>query len=96
MSNKPVTDCGRFEYNKEFTMKTLTCDVCGKTIDNPVTARTYFHFVQYDICEACHDQLEASIKPTVRSHAPFTYDWYEQLFIDSLTKGVQKGKFEKA
>ena len=74
-------------------MKTLTCDVCRKTIKNPITTRTYFHLVRYDICEACHDELEFSIKPLVRGKVPFSYDWYEKLYIDALDKGVQRGKF---
>jgi hypothetical protein len=77
-------------------MKTLTCDICGETLTNPIPLRTYFHLVQYDVCEACHDLLEGQIKIQVRAKQPFSYDWYEQTYINSLSKAVQKGKVEKA
>jgi hypothetical protein len=73
-------------------MKTLTCDVCRKKLDNPISGRTYFHIVQHDICETCHDDLEASIKPLVRQTQPFTYGWYERLYLDAAGKAVQRGK----
>jgi hypothetical protein len=46
-----------------------------------------------DICEPCHDQLEALIKPVVRTKQPFTYDWYTKLVQESIEKAIQKGKF---
>jgi ribosome-binding protein aMBF1 (putative translation factor) len=74
-------------------MKTLTCDVCGKKIDNPISARNYFHVTQFDICEDCHDKLEGVVKPQVRAKQPFSYDWYENLYLNSVSTAVQKGKY---
>ncbi|MDR1446676.1 MAG: hypothetical protein LBI90_07275 [Treponema sp.] len=73
-------------------MKTLTCDVCRKAIQQPVSNRNYFHMAHRDICESCHDALEAEIKPVVRTKQPFNYEWYDRLVTDSIEKGIQKGK----
>jgi len=48
-----------------------------------------------DICEACHDQMEAVVKPVVRMKQPFNYEWYDRLIRDSVEKAVAKGKWEK-
>lgn len=74
-------------------MKTLTCDVCRSTIESPVSNRNYYHMAHRDICEACHDKLEALIKPVVRTKQPFDYGWYSNLVQDSIEKAIQKGKF---
>jgi hypothetical protein len=75
-------------------MKTLTCDICTNAIENPVSARNYFHVAHRDICESCHDKIEYLIKPTVRTKAPFDYEWYGKLYIDSVERSIQKGKVE--
>ena len=75
-------------------MRTLACDVCHNIIENPMNGRNYFHMAHRDICETCHDKLEVQIKPTVRTKAPFSYDWYTKLVQDSIEKAVQKGKFD--
>jgi hypothetical protein len=74
-------------------MKTLTCDVCRHTIQQPVSNRNYFHLAHRDICETCHDQLEFNLKPVVRTKQPFDYEWYNNLLQDSIEKAIQKGKF---
>lgn len=74
-------------------MKTLTCDVCGKTIQQPVTGRTFFHLGHRDICESCRDALEVTLKPVVRTKNPFSYEWYHRLVSDSIEKAVQRGRF---
>lgn len=74
-------------------MKTLTCDVCKKAMENPAAGRNYFHIGTYDVCEPCKDQLELSLKPVIRSKQPFNYEWYDRLMIDSINKATQKGKF---
>ena len=74
-------------------MKTLTCDVCRKKVENAVTSRSYFHLAHRDLCEACKDDLEFLIKPVVRTKDPFDYDWYNKLISESIEKAVQKGKF---
>ena len=73
-------------------MQTITCDVCRKKVDNPINDRTFFYVAQFNVCEACKDNLEFQIKPTVRTKNPFSYEWYGKLIQDSLTKSVSKGK----
>ena len=75
-------------------MKTITCDVCKKAINNPVVDRNYWHIANREVCEPCKDQLELSLKPVVRAKAPFNYEWYDRLMLDSVEKAIQKGKFE--
>jgi hypothetical protein len=62
-------------------------------MEEPVQGRTYFHICHRDICEPCKDDLEALIKPVVRTMEPFNYEWYTKLIRDSVEKAVQKGKF---
>jgi hypothetical protein len=75
-------------------MKTLTCDVCKHTIQEPVTGRNYFHIAHRELCEPCKDQLEVSLKPVIRTKQPFNYEWFDRLVLDSVEKAIQKGKFE--
>jgi hypothetical protein len=79
---------------KEIMMKTLTCDVCKKTILQPVVGRNYFHVAHREICESCKDQMELSLKPVVRTKQPFNYEWFDRLMQDSIEKAIQAGKFE--
>ena len=74
-------------------MKTLTCDICSHPIQVPVQYRNYFHLAHRDLCETCHDQLQAHIKPIVRTKLPFDYAWYNRLVQESIEKAIQKGKF---
>ncbi|MCL2066680.1 MAG: hypothetical protein FWG99_04370 [Treponema sp.] len=74
-------------------MKTLSCDVCRKKLENPVATRNYFHICHREVCEPCKDSLEGSLKPVVRTKDPFSYDWYTKLVKDSVEKAIQKGKF---
>ncbi|MDR0718781.1 MAG: hypothetical protein LBF78_04030 [Treponema sp.] len=73
-------------------MKTLTCDVCKNTIESPVSGRNYYHLAHRDICEFCHDKLEAIVKPVVRTKQPFSYEWYARLVQETVERGVAKGK----
>jgi hypothetical protein len=73
-------------------MKVLSCEICRKKMDDPVSGRTYFHITNHDVCEECHDDVEAAIKPQIRAHVPFAYDWYEHLYIDTVNKACQKGR----
>jgi hypothetical protein len=75
-------------------MKTLTCDVCKHTIQEPVSGRNYFHIAQRELCEPCKDQLDVSLKPVIRTKQPFNYEWFDRLVLDSVEKAIQKGKFE--
>jgi hypothetical protein len=79
--------------NEEFVMKKLTCDICHADITTEVNGRGYFHIANLDICEACHDKMEAELKPVVRTKQPFSYEWYERLTRDSLTKAVSRGRW---
>ena len=71
-------------------MQTITCDVCKKKVENPITGLTFFYLAQNNICEPCKDNLEFQIKNTVRTKDPFNYDWYNKLILDSLAKSVKK------
>jgi hypothetical protein len=75
-------------------MKTLTCDVCKHSIQQPVAGRNYFHIAHRDLCEPCKDSLEFVLKPVIRTKQPFSYEWYERLMMDSIEKAIQKGKFD--
>jgi len=73
-------------------MKSLTCDICKKSIQNPVSERNYYHLENRDICEPCKDSVDAAIKPVVRSKHPFNFAWYERVLMDTVEKAVAKGK----
>ena len=73
-------------------MQVISCDICRKKMDNPITDRTFYYMADIGICETCKENLDAQIKPQVRSKDPFSYEWYEKLINDSLGKAVQKGK----
>jgi hypothetical protein len=73
-------------------MKTLICDVCRNVIEQPVSGRNYFHIAHREVCEPCHDKLEAAIKPVIRTKEPFDYGWYNKLVQESIEKAIQKGK----
>ena len=75
-------------------MRTLTCDICGNAIENPVSTRNYFHVAHRDICESCHDKIEYMVKPIVRTKSPFNYEWFQKLYVESIEKSIQKGKVE--
>ena len=75
-------------------MKTLTCDVCRCNIEAPITNRNYFHIVNRDICESCHDKLEFLIKPTIRTKSPFNYEWFGKMYKENMEKSIQKGKVD--
>ncbi len=69
-------------------MRKLSCDVCKRELVNPVSGLTYWHFCQYDVCEACKDSIEAKLKPVIRSHVPFSNDWYQSEFMAMVEKSV--------
>jgi hypothetical protein len=75
-------------------MKTITCDVCKKSIQEPVVGRSYFHLAHRDLCESCKDNLELFLKPVVRTKQPFNYEWFDRLTQDSIEKAIQKGQFD--
>ena len=73
-------------------MITITCDACRKKLDNPITQRDFFYFAEFSVCEDCRDKMEAQIKPTVRTKAPYAIDWYAKLIRDNLSKAVSRGR----
>ena len=73
-------------------MQTITCDVCKKKVDNPITDRTFFLYPNVSICEPCHDNLEFHLKPAVRTKENFSYEWYNKMISDYLARAVQKGR----
>ncbi|MCL2719788.1 MAG: hypothetical protein FWD47_00420 [Treponema sp.] len=73
-------------------MISIACDICKKKLDEVITDRTFFYYANRSICEPCKDNLEYSIKPTVRNKEPFSMEWYEKMVRDSLDKAVQKGR----
>jgi ATP sulfurylase len=75
-------------------MKTLTCDVCKHTIQQPVANRNYFHLAHRDLCEHCKDQLDSVLKPVIRTKQPFDYDWYDRVMQDFIEKAIIKGGFD--
>lgn len=75
-------------------MKQLFCDVCKKVIANPIPTHTCFHIADMDICESCKDELDAALRPTVRTKAPFDYRWADELTLKLLRDGMQRGRIE--
>ncbi|MBU0936338.1 MAG: hypothetical protein KKI09_10295 [Spirochaetes bacterium] len=73
-------------------MKQLICDVCKKIVDNPIPSRTFFHYREFDLCEICHDDLDAALRSTVRSRQPFDFAWHEKMRIDLIRAGVSKNR----
>ncbi|MBN2875432.1 MAG: hypothetical protein JXM71_10090 [Spirochaetales bacterium] len=73
-------------------MKHVFCDVCKKEISDPIPARTIFTMREYDLCESCHDDLEAATKSTVRSKNPFDFAWYDTMCVELVQDGVKKNR----
>jgi len=73
-------------------MVTITCDICRKKMDDPVTDRNFFYYANFSMCESCKDNVEFSLRPQVRAKEPFSYDWYSKVVRDVLGRAVQKGR----
>lgn len=73
-------------------MKTLYCDICSKLLENPVPAKTYFHIREFDVCEPCKDTIDGKLRPILRSHFPYSSEWYEQQVLGLIEKGVSSGR----
>lgn len=76
-------------------MKQLICDVCKKIIEDPVSTRNYYHVADMDICEPCYDDLDRALRPTIRTKAPFDYQWSDELTLKILREGIQRGRIEQ-
>jgi len=73
-------------------MQTVYCDICKKKVDNPITNLSFYYIEKFGLCEPCKDGVESNIKSTVRNKDPFSMEWYSKLVVDSIDKGIQKGK----
>lgn len=73
-------------------MKTLYCDICQKELENPITNRTYFVIREFDVCESCKDAIDYRLRPVIRSHFPFSEEWYEQQVVGMIEKGISTGR----
>jgi len=73
-------------------MKHLFCDVCKKEVLDPIPSRTFFQVREFDLCEACRDDLESAVKSTVRNKKPFDFMWYDKLRVDLIQEGVKKNR----
>jgi len=73
-------------------MITISCDVCKKKLDSPITGRDIFYYANHSICEPCKDNFEFQVKSTVRNKEPYATEWYEKYIGDSLDKAVSKGR----
>jgi hypothetical protein len=73
-------------------MKHLFCDVCKKEVVDPIPSRSYFQIREFDLCEACRDDLESAVKNTVRNKKPFDFMWYDKLRVDLIQEGVKKNR----
>jgi len=75
-------------------MEHIYCDVCKKEVHNPVPEISFFGFAHISTCENCRDDLNAALKYTVREKSPFNFAWYDDLRMQLLKQGMQKGRIE--
>lgn len=79
-------------------MKYLICDICKKTIENPIKDHTLFHHAHVDICLDCQDNVDRFCKVVMRKkstdQSPFDFQWYNDIFMDTLEKSIQRGKVD--
>jgi len=73
-------------------MVTISCDVCKKKLENPVTGRDLFYYANHSICEPCKETFELQVKDVIRGTEPYSTGWYTKYVGDSLDKAVSKGK----
>lgn len=75
-------------------MEHIYCDVCKKEVVNPVLDVSIFDFAHIEMCEHCQDELNSAVKNTVREKSPFNFSWYDDLRMQILKQGLQKGRIE--
>lgn len=73
-------------------MKTMYCDICQKLLEEPVATRNYFIIREFEVCEPCKDTIDTRLRPILRTHFPFSSEWYEQQVISLIEKGVSTGR----
>jgi hypothetical protein len=73
-------------------MQNVSCDICKKKVDNPMSGRSFFYYAEHSVCESCKDNLELQVKSAIRTKDPYSFDWYSKFVGDSITKAIQKGK----
>jgi hypothetical protein len=80
-------------------MKAIICDICKGTIEQPILGRTLFHTAHIDVCIGCQDDLDTytrkHLRQTEAEHKPFDFQWYNDFLVESLQKGIQRGKIEQ-
>lgn len=74
-------------------MKNLYCDICKKEIESPIVGRNCFQIREYDICEPCKDTMDARLRPILRSHFPYSAEWYENQVMGLIAKGTHTNRF---
>ncbi len=75
-------------------MEHTYCDVCKKEVENPVPEVNFFQFAHIDMCETCRNNLEVAVMKTVREKSPFSFEWYDDLRMQVVKQGIQKGGIE--
>ncbi len=79
-------------------MKAIFCDVCKKTVQNPLKDRNLFHHGHYDVCGTCEDEFSyvsrMYLRKTEGEHTAFDYQWYNEFLLNTLEKAVQRGRVE--
>jgi hypothetical protein len=75
-------------------MEHIYCDVCKKEVVDPVPNITLFPYAHIDICEDCYEDLNVAVKTTVREKSPFNFAWYDDLRMQLLKQGMQRGRIE--
>ncbi|MFH2116283.1 MAG: hypothetical protein ABIJ86_17415 [Spirochaetota bacterium] len=73
-------------------MQVFKCDVCKSEIREMNPGRTIFHIREFELCEHCHDDLNAAVKQTLRQKKPFDFAWYERLSVDLIQDGMKKNR----
>jgi hypothetical protein len=79
-------------------MKAIFCDVCKKTVQNPIKGRNLFHHAHIDVCGTCEDEYNyfsrMYLRKTADEQKPFDFQWFNDFELDVLQKAVQRGRIE--
>lgn len=73
-------------------MKTIFCDICKKGIEDPVAEWNYHHIREYDVCDPCKEKLDAKLRPLVRDHFPYSYEWHQDQIVNAIKKTASTSK----
>ena len=75
-------------------MEHTYCDVCKKEVVDPVPEMSFFQYAHVDMCESCKDDLDDAVKKTVIEKSPFNFSWYDDMRMQLVKQGMQKGRIE--